>query len=99
MALLRSTFGILISVYMNDCLIQAKTLEEAYLHAQITVLVLLCLGWEINWTKSSLIPSTKIKHLGFEIDTESLTVNCPLDKVDRIRNFALDLEKWIYHRI
>ena len=68
MALLRSTFGIFITIYMDDMLIQAKTKSEAYLHAQITILVLLCLGWEVNWEKSNLIPSTKITHLGFEID-------------------------------
>ena len=78
---------------MDDCLIQAKTAEEAYLHAQITILVLLCLGWEVNWTKSNLIPNTKIKHLGFEIDTVALTVTCPFDKVDRIRNFAAETLK------
>ena len=63
------------------------------MHAQITILVLLCLGWEVNWTKSNLIPSTKIKHLGFEIDTVSLTVTCPSDKVERIRNFASETLK------
>ena len=89
MALLRSIFGILISVYMDDMLIQAKSAEEAYFHAQLTILVLLCLGWEINWSKSNLIPTTKIKHLGFVIDTEAMTAICPADKIERLRNFAL----------
>ena len=64
MALLRSTFWILITIYMDDMLIQAKTPEEAYFHAQITILVLLCLGWEVNLNKSNLIPSTKLNTLG-----------------------------------
>ena len=88
MAILRSIFGILISIYMDDMLIQAKT-AEAYLHAQITILVLLCLGWEVNWSKSNLSPSTKIKHLGFEIDTVSMCAICPSEKEDRLKDFAL----------
>ena len=41
LALLRSNFGILISVYMDDLILQANTQEEVFLHAQITILVLL----------------------------------------------------------
>ena len=62
MALLRSTFGILITIYMDNMLIQAETAEEAFFNAQLTILVLLCLGWEVNWSKSNLVPNTKIKH-------------------------------------
>ena len=43
-SLLRSTFGIRISIYMDDMILQAKSKAEAFLHAQITILVLLCLG-------------------------------------------------------
>ena len=93
MALLRSTFGIFITVYMDDMLIQAKTAQEAYLHAQITILVLLCLGWEVNWDKSNLVPTTKIKHLGFEIDTKSMCAICPMDKVERLKDFASKILK------
>ena len=56
-------------MFMDDMLLQASTKEKAFLHAQLVVLTLMSLGWEINWEKSSLIPSTEITHLGFEINT------------------------------
>ena len=67
MALLWSTFGIYITVYMDDMLVQAKTKREAYLHSQITIPVLLCLGWEINRDKRNLIQSHEITHIGFTL--------------------------------
>ena len=88
MAFLRAKWGILISIYMDDMLLQAASREQAYLHAQIVILVLMCLGWELNWEKSSLIPSNKITHLGFEIDTLSMTACCPVAKIDRLVDMA-----------
>ena len=88
MALLRSTFGIYITVYMDDMLVQAKTKSEAYLHSQITILVLLCLGWEINRDKSNLIQSHKITHIGFCINTNSMTATLPGDNISSLKDFA-----------
>ena len=48
MAFLRSVWGIMLSVYMDDMILQAPTAEECYFHAQILILVLLCCGWEVN---------------------------------------------------
>ena len=44
MAFLRSVWGIMVSVYMDDMILQAQTAAECYLHAQILILVLLCCG-------------------------------------------------------
>ena len=88
MAFLRENWGILISIYMDDMILQAPTAEKAYLHAQITILVLLYLGWEINWEKSNLTPSHKLTHLGFDIDTSTMTASCPTVKVERLRDHA-----------
>ena len=41
--------------------------------------------------KSYLIPITKIKLLGFEIDTVALTVPCHSDKVERIRGMDITI--------
>ena len=84
MAFLRATWGIQITVYMDDMLLQAPTMEKAYFHAQLVILTLLSLGWELNWEKSTLIPSTKITHLGFEIDTSTMTASCPVAKIERL---------------
>ena len=53
-ALLCSKWNISISIYMDDILIQADSPEKAYFHAQITILLLLALGWELNWEKSTI---------------------------------------------
>ena len=93
MAFLRATWGILISVFMDDMLLQASTKEKAFLHAQLGVLTLMSLGWEINWEKSSLIPSTEITHLGFKINTTTMTASCPLAKIERLILKATEIFK------
>ena len=81
-ALLRSLWNILISIYMDDMIIQADTPEKAYFDAQVTILLLLCLGWEINFEKSTLIPTQNLTHLGFEMCTKTMTAKCPQKKID-----------------
>ena len=88
MRFLRTKWGVNITVYMDDMLLQAPTKELAYFHAQLTILLLLCLGWEVNWEKSSVIPSQTITHLGFEINTKSMTATCPTKKIERLVNDA-----------
>ena len=69
-------------------LIQANTEEELYFKAQLTILVLLVLGWDVNWKNSDLIPSQTITHLGFEINTLTMTASCPKENVYRLCNDA-----------
>ena len=57
LAYIRSCFSILITIYIDDILIQASTPEDAHRHAKIVALVLMCLGWSLNWEKSNFIPS------------------------------------------
>ena len=89
-AMLRSQFSIKISIYMDDIILQGRSAEEVSLHAQITILVLLSLGWECNWEKSKLVPSKKLTHLGFDICTETMTATLPEAKIDRLQTFAKD---------
>ena len=55
----------LITIYLDDILIQASTCDEALLQGQIAALVLMALGFSINWKKSCFTPSQQITHLGF----------------------------------
>ena len=48
----------------------------------------MCLGWSLNWEKSYFIPSQRFKHLGFNFDTESMTISCPNDKVERLQEMC-----------
>ena len=70
---------------MDDMLIQGKSPHEAIFHAQLVMLTFMALGWSFNFKKCSLIPSQKITHLGFDIDTVSMSISCPKDKIERLQ--------------
>ena len=80
---LRATWNILLAVYMDDMLILGVSPDQAVLHAQLVMLTFMALGW--SFKKCTLIPSQKITHLGFNIDTVAMTVSCPIDKVTRLQ--------------
>ena len=86
---LRIMFNMLILAYLDDFLIQAPTYEECLLHTEIAVLVFQCLGFEVNYSKSSMIPSQKIEHLGFIWDSVSMEISLPSDKMQKIVDQSL----------
>lgn len=88
---LRATFEIDIVAYLDDLLIQAEDQETCARHAHITVLLLQCLGYGVNFAKSSLTPARHIEHLGFAWDSVGLTVSLPQVKRDKIRRLAEEL--------
>ena len=83
-AFLRATWAILISIYMDDMLIQADSVSQVMLHTHLVMLVMMCLGWSFNWEKSVFIPSQTVTHLGFIFDTVTMTISCPPDKLERL---------------
>ena len=48
-AFLRSTWHILIIIYMDDMLVQGMSPEQALFHAQLVMLTFLALGWSFNY--------------------------------------------------
>ena len=88
MAFLRSKFNIMISIYLDDMLVQASSKDKALLHGKIVALVLMLLGWSVNWTKSNFVPQQKVVHLGFELDTVSMLVTCPRSKVEDLQSLS-----------
>ena len=85
-AFLRATWAILISIYMDDMLIQAGSASQVMLHTQLVMLVMMCLGWSFNWKKSMFVPSQTVTHLGFIFNTVSMMISCPPDKLERQRS-------------
>ena len=73
MAFIRTTFSILVTIYIDDILVQASSAEEAHKNAKIVALILMALGWSLNWEKSSFVPCQEILHLGFMINTKNMT--------------------------
>ena len=67
-------------------LIQASSPEKAIFHAQLVMLTFMALGWSFNFEKCNLIPSQEVVHLGFVINTVSMTISCPLDKIVRLQD-------------
>ena len=92
-AFLRITWGVLIAIYMDDILLQGDSPAQAYLHAQVTALLFMVLGWSINWKKSDFIPKQQTIHLGFVLDSVTMTVSCPPDKILRLQSMAKNLMK------
>ena len=88
MAYLRTTFAILISIYIDDLILQAATPEKAYIHAQVTAIFLMILGWSLNWKKSDFIPKQQVIHLGFLFDTQTMVISCPDDKIERLQSLC-----------
>ena len=81
---LKAVFLIWVAGYIDDFLIQAPTAWKSRLHAEICILIFHCLGYEVNFSKSHLTPSTKIEHLGFVFDSLSMTISVPELKVTKI---------------
>ena len=81
---LKAVFLIWLAGYIDDFLIQADSAEKCRLHAEICILVFHCLGYEVNFKKSVLIPSTQIEHLGFIFDSMSMTISLPGQKISKI---------------
>ena len=88
MAYLRATWSILISIYIDDLILQASSAEKVFLHAQVTALLLMVLGWSLNWKKSDFVPKQQVIHLGFMFDTQTMTISCPADKVMRLQSLC-----------
>ena len=89
MAFLRATWAILISIYIDDMLIQASTRDKVILHTQLVMLTMMALGWSFNWEKSVLIPSQTVTHLGFNLDTVAMIITCPQAKVTKLKDRCL----------
>ena len=87
-AFLRITWGILIAIYMDDILLQGSSPTQVYLHAQVTALLFMVLGWSLNWKKSDFVPKQQTVHLGFVLDSVTMTVSCPSDKIVRLQSMC-----------
>ena len=90
-AFIRVTWGILITIYMDDMLLQARSIEECTLHCHIVIIVFMSLGWSFKWAKCDLVPKQHFTHLGFDFDTVKMTISCQSVKVIKLRNFCVEI--------
>ena len=74
LARLRGYFGIICSMYIDDLIIMAQSHSAAISHLVIAKNQFLRLGFNINKEKSLFFLNQKIVHLGFLINSLSLTL-------------------------
>lgn len=80
--------GIRISAYLDDLLIVARDHRTSLVHTRMVQDKLKELGFMIKTEKSHLRPSQRIDHLGFIIDSNSLTLTVPTSKIRDLRREA-----------
>lgn len=77
--------GVRLIVYLDDILIMAESKQLATQHAQLVASTLENLGFVVNYEKSVLTPSLQMEFLGFLVDSKTLTLALPHEKVRKIQ--------------
>ena len=80
--------GIRASAWFDDIIIAAHSCSLLLEQLYFSKILLKSLGFIINNSKSSLIPSTKMIHLGYIWDTNAFTLAVPEDKVIALKDFC-----------
>ena len=81
--LLRS-WGTRIIIYIDDILIMSESVVLVAQHLQVLIHILQCLGFIINTEKLVMIPTQEIEFLGMRVNTNTLLVSLPADKMKQI---------------
>jgi hypothetical protein len=73
--------GIILTAYLDDWLLISNSREEARRQLQLILDKLQSLGWILNTKKSHLDPTQQLEHLGFRLDTTTMTAQLPRQKM------------------
>ena len=82
--------GILCSLYIDDIYIQGSSFDECQQNVEYASSLLKRLGFDII-SKSNVIPSQKIKHVGFLFDSRAMTVSLGPDEKKNIQEIILHI--------
>jgi len=85
-------WGIRIVIYI-DMLLLSESKEVAIQHLEVLIFLLEALGFIVNKEKSVLCPSQEIKFLGLLVDSQSLQLKLPTEKMKQIRKEAAQLQQ------
>ena len=88
---LRQKHNITITAYLDDLLLIAQSREKLIQDIDITLDLLISLGFKISGEKSALIPSQTVQFLGFTIDSKNMKVTLGLGKPDNIKHFISEV--------
>lgn len=77
--------GIALVTYLDDILTISSNFKISEQNTNYILKLLFKLGFNINFDKSHLTPSTNIKFLGFMLDTCSMSIALPSEKRESLR--------------
>jgi len=77
--------GVRLIIYLGDILFMAERKQLAIQHAQLVSTTLENLGFVVNYEKSVLIPSPQMEFLGFLVDSTTMTLALPGEKIRKIQ--------------
>lgn len=82
---LARSWGIRVSVYLDDSLTRAPSFREALRDHECFGTLLQFAGFLLHREKSVQIPVQRIEHLGFIIDSRTMFIEVPVSKEEKIR--------------
>lgn len=85
--------GVTIICYIDDSLLVADTEADLKTAVKLVVSLFDSLGLTVHQSKSVLTPSQKINYLGFELDSENMTVALTHKKIIKIQGLGTNLLK------
>ena len=83
--------SIRIVIYLDDLLLLADSRKHCLQQRDTIIKLLIRLGFIINWEKSMLIPTQKIRFLGHLVNSKELTLSLPQDKLETLQEECLNL--------
>ena len=83
MAVLRR-LNILIIIYIDDMLVIGRSFQETVMARDTIVFLLQHLGFLLNLEKSVLTPCQEIEFLGLKINSVTMTLSLPQEKVEKV---------------
>jgi hypothetical protein len=91
LAALGRELGMRIIIHIDDILLMAETMENAQDQVSGLVYLLQCLGFIINTEKTILNRTQNIHFLGFIVDSVTMELSLPAQKIKKIRAEARKL--------
>lgn len=78
--------GIIFSMYIDDGKIASVSFLECQKYTDFVIAIMQFSGWNINWDKSTLIPTQQLKYLGVVIDTLNMRYISPSYKLEFLKD-------------
>ena len=73
------------SGYLDDTYLQGASFAECEANVKATATLLRSLGFTINTEKSITTPSQQLCHLGFILNSDSMSINLSTDKIEKVK--------------